>query len=394
MIKINPKYLIFLLIVVGLYVLLLVFLPRKFNWNVTFYEKDKNPFGSYVFKSVADRSWTGQVNTSGKTLFELRDLEEENLLVISNIFEISDSDMDALLYLLESGKTVIIAANRIDTLLTNKFQAEMNEWNFSFIFDNLWGVDSVGLRLSESYGHRPKTYWLPGQLNNQYFVQIDSLTTEIMARNHTDQPVLLKMPYHAGKLVLCSVPMVFSNFSMLTKDNNEFTAGILSLVQEGNLHWTSYYQMGRMEAKTPLRYILTEPALTWAFYIAMGSMLLFMAFESKRRQRIIPVIQAPKNETLLFVKTIARLYYQKKDHKQVAGRKILYFMDYLKQKLLIDINENIDEVIRKLAAKTGSSEEEVRQLLEQISYIGSARSITASELHTLVTRIENIQKEN
>ncbi len=394
MLKINPKYLVFLFAIFGLYLLLLVFMPRKFNWNVTFYQKDKNPFGGYVFKSLADESWVGPVNTSNKTLFELGNLEEDNLLVICNIFEISESDLESLLDLLESGKTVIVAANMIDTLLTNRVQVEMNKWDFRFIFDNLWGTDSTGLSLSDRNQHASKSYWLPAQLAAQHFQRFDSLNTQVMAQNHKGRPVLLKIPHEAGSLILCSVPMVFSNFSMLTADNNEFVAGILSLVQGGDVHWTEYYQMGRMEAQTPLRYVLAEPALTWAFYVSMFSIMVFMAFEAKRRQRVIPVIEAPKNETLTFVKTIARLYYQKKDHKHIANRKILHFMDHLKQRMLIDMHENIDAVINKVAAKTGSREEEVRLLFEQINYIGTVNAISAKELHALVTGIDNIQKQH
>ncbi|MCK5469934.1 MAG: hypothetical protein KAI99_15540, partial [Cyclobacteriaceae bacterium] len=178
------------------------------------------------------------------------------------------------------------------------------------------------------------------------------------------------------------------NFSMLRSDNHAFVAGILSHLKSGSLHWTEYYQLGRMEASTPLRYVLSEPSLKWALYILMITILVSMVFEVKRAQRVIPVISPLQNETLDFVKTISRLYYQKKDHKDLAVKKMLHFTDHLKQKLHIDINDEISEVISKVAAKTGSDEREVTLLFDQMNHISNASYISAKELKLLLDRME------
>ena len=181
---------------------------------------------------------------------------------------------------------------------------------------------------------------------------------------------------------------------MLKEDNHQFVAGILSTLPEGSLHWSEYYQLGRLEAQTPLRYILSEPSLKWAFYITISGIILFMIFESKRTQRVIPVIAPLKNDTLVFVKTIARLYYLKKDHKQLAAKKILHFVDHLKQKLLIDVNDEVGEVISRVAAKTGSSEEDVRAVMDMINKISASKYISSDDLRTFVTKADDLLKEN
>ena len=184
---------------------------------------------------------------------------------------------------------------------------------------------------------------------------------------------------------------MFTNFSILKSNNQVFIAGLLSLLPTGSLHWTEYYQMGRMEAQTPLRYVLGEPSLKWAFYTLMIAILLFMGFESKRTQRVIPVITPLKNETLDFVKTVSRLYYQKKDHKALAVKKMLHLTDYLKQHMQIDVNEDISIVISKLAAKTGSDAEEVKLLFDQMNHISNASYITANELKEFMERLRVVK---
>jgi hypothetical protein len=46
-----------------------------------------------------------------------------------------------------------------------------------------------------------------------------------------------------------------------------------------------------------------------------------MVFEAKRRQRIIPIIDVPQNTSVIFVKTIGQLYFNKKEHLTIAQRK-------------------------------------------------------------------------
>lgn len=387
--RISWKYITFLVALVGLYFLLLYFMPRKFNWLVTLYQKDKNPFGTYIFKSLIDNSWLDSVNTSNRTLYELQELEDPNLLILCEHFSVSQSEIETLLGKVYGGKTAIISAHHMDTLFADSLGLRLNELSYNFYFQSLWEQDSLGLRFVTAPFDTTKSFWLPMDLLPQYFISYDPGTTEVIAENTNGKPVLLSVRFGEGNLLLSSTPLAFSNFSMLHNDNNEFVAGILSLLQSGTLYWTEYYQLGRMEANTPLRYVLSEPSLKWALYILILTILLSMVFEVKRKQRIIPIISPLKNDTLDFVKTISRLYYQKKDHKDLALKKMMHFTDYLKQQLYIDTNDEISEVISKVAAKTRSQENDVKLLFDQMNYISNASYISANELKSLLERIED-----
>lgn len=388
MARINWKYISFLVSLVGLYFLLLYFMPRKFNWLVTLYQKDKDPFGTFVFKSLIDNSWIEGIHTSNKTLYELQELEDPNLFVLCEHFAVSQSERETLLEKVNDGKTAIISAHQMDTVFADLLGVKMNQVSFIFYFESLWEEDSLGIQFVSAPFDMSKSYWLPEQLLPQYFESFDPGTTEVIAENTDGKPVLLKVRYGEGSLLLSSTPLAFSNFSMLRADNSEFISGILSLLQNGSLYWTEYYQLGRMEASTPLRYVLSEPSLKWALYVLMLCILISMVFEVKRKQRIIPVISPLQNETLDFVKTISRLYYQKKDHKDLAAKKMIHFTDHLKQHLYIDINDDISEVISRVAAKTGSEENDVKLLFDQMSYISNASYISAKELKLLLDRID------
>ncbi len=391
--RINWNYISFLVFVIGLYFVLLFFMPQKFNWFITLYHKDKDPFGTYVLKSLIDEAWLTEINTSNQTLFELKDREESNLLILCEQFQVSESEIESLLAEVSDGKNAIIAAHHIDTVFADSLGFRLNELSFSFYLDQLWGKDSLGLRFIDDPFDTTSTYWLPTQLAPQYFESFDSASTEVIAKNTDEKPVLINIRLGAGNLLISSTPLVFTNFSLLKERNHEFVAGIFSFFPAGALQWTEYYQLGRLEAQTPLRYVLSEPSLKWALYILMITIIIVMIFEIKRKQRIIPVIVPLKNETLDFVKTIARLYYQKKDHKDLALKKILHFTDYLKQRLYIDITDDVSIVITKVAAKLGVEESLVKLLFEQMNHISSASYISASELKLLMDRIDGVVGE-
>lgn len=143
-----------------------------------------------------------------------------------------------------------------------------------------------------------------------------------------------------------------------------------------------------MEASTPLRFILTNEPLRWAYYITVVSILIFMVFELKRRQRIIPVIKPLTNSTLDFVSTIGNLYLQSGDHKNMAEKKIQFFMDQLRTKYLLNTSVLDESFTKTLSKKTGRNELETSDLINTINTVRSRKEISAGELTDLNKKME------
>ncbi|MEJ7677787.1 MAG: hypothetical protein WKG06_07955 [Segetibacter sp.] len=66
----------------------------------------------------------------------------------------------------------------------------------------------------------------------------------------------------------------------------------------------------------------------------LAGLLLYVLFEMKRRQRIIPVITPLKNSTLDFVKTVASVYYNEKDNNGIADKKVNYFLEFVRSRFI------------------------------------------------------------
>ena len=108
---------------------------------------------------------------------------------------------------------------------------------------------------------------------------------------------------------------------------------------------------------SPFRYFLSQPPLRWALYLSMVSILLFMIFTARRKQRAIPVIREPENKSLEFTKLIGTLYYQKHDHANLVHKKFTYFAEVLRREIQVDVEEVADDErsFHRIAQKTGMS---------------------------------------
>lgn len=145
-----------------------------------------------------------------------------------------------------------------------------------------------------------------------------------------------------------------------------------------------------MEAQTPLRFILTNESLSWAYYIAILTLVLFIFFEAKRKQRVIPIITPLTNTTLEFVGTVANLYFYKKDHKSIALKRINFFQERLRTKYRLQFREDDSSFIERVAHKTSHTQEEIKSAFDLIKKTKQSSEISEEQLKDLSKTIDEI----
>ncbi|HWZ22232.1 MAG TPA: hypothetical protein VNW06_06230, partial [Cytophagaceae bacterium] len=183
----------------------------------------------------------------------------------------------------------------------------------------------------------------------------------------------------------------FTNYNMLLEDNAEFISASLSYLPVRDTYWDEYYKNYREIDNDNLRFIKSQPPLFWAYYVALFSAIVYIVFETKRRQRIIPVVEPPRNTTVEFVSTIGRLYFQKGNHKDIASKKIYYFLEYIRAKFYVTTNVFDKEFIDKLAERSGLDKTKVSQLFALIQNLQQARGVSQKDLMELNKRIEEFR---
>jgi hypothetical protein len=299
--KKDWKYILYVALVIGLFLLVQLTRPKQYNWAVTYGHEDKNPFGTSALNILLKSAAKNTLN-SYKTLYELKDslTTQQSLFIIASSMSAGKEDVDVLLKHINEGGTALIVADY--------FSGALSDTLGIFCYDNLFKDkelfsrdDTATLHFVNPHFDTLKSFPYRRDNIHNYFGRIDSVKASVIAKNEIGQPVMVRVQHGKGNLFLSCTPMIFTNIHLLSKENNEFVSGVLSFLPTNKILRTQYYHIGRMESSTPLRYILSNEPLRWAYYISIISVLLFIVFEAKRRQRIIPIIKPLGNTTLEFI---------------------------------------------------------------------------------------------
>jgi hypothetical protein len=161
--------------------------------------------------------------------------------------------------------------------------------------------------------------------------------------------------------------VAFTNFHLLKGNHHEYAEKVMSCIPKGEVFWCIQNQTGEVISDSPMRYILSQPALKWAWNIFLIGMLVFIFFNAKRKQRIVPIIKPLANTTVDFTKTIGNLYYQEGDHNNIIDKKIIYFLEKVRNEYLIDTHRLDDDFIKKLHLKSGKKLEDIQNVVSLIN---------------------------
>ncbi|GIL24195.1 MAG: hypothetical protein BroJett042_27080 [Bacteroidota bacterium] len=389
------KYITYLALLGGLLALLLLTKNKQYDWTVTFSHEDKNPYGGFAFNELLPTLHNKPVKNSYQTLYELQDSldQNQNLIIIGSRFAPGKADTEALLKYVNQGGTAFISANYFfgsfaDTLGLEVYDVLFK--NTQKVFNN---TDTASLHfvtpvMDSVFEFRYKQ----GNIHN-YISRADSIPATTLIKNNYHQPVAIKTQWGKGTLLINSTPMIFTNIHLLDSNNHTLAAGLLSYLPPRETIWTEFYHLGRFESTSPLRFVLSSEPLRWAYYLTILSILLFMIFEAKRKQRTIPILKPLANTSLEFIGTIGNLYYQNGDHKNIAEKKIQFFFEQVRMHQNINLHHTDEATLQFLIRKSGVSEKTVRALISCIQSIRSKEQISADELRNLNQLIENFHNK-
>ncbi|MEO0331526.1 MAG: DUF4350 domain-containing protein [Bacteroidota bacterium] len=366
------KYYFFLVATVVLLVVVELLTPPPTDWSITLHHRDKIPYGTYLLRDLIQDLFPGQqIQTSYETLYELDQSNalSPNILVLSRDFGPDNLDADVLFTFVANGNQAFISSNYFhghfaDTLNLGT-EAEP-------LFENIDSLVTDGMMIDRSI-----------------FTSYDSARTTVLKRNEADSAVLLQINWGDGNLFLHSEPRLFTNYEMLHEQRYDEVASALSLLPIQDVLWTEYYQVGRLESGSPLRFLLSVPPLRWGLYAGLWGLLLFIVFETKRKQRAIPLHQPPANTTLEFVSTVANLYYRTRNHKKLADKKIAHFLRFVRDQYRLSSDLSNPDFRERLAHKSDQERSKVDILLDYVIHIQQADQIKEEELLKLNQQIND-----
>jgi hypothetical protein len=393
--KKDRKYIFFLVLLFGGYLAVQLTAKKPHNWYLSLDYTSKEPYGTAVLNELLPSVFSS-VRITGKTFYELKDSlkSTDNVLVLAREFNPGKEDISAVLALAEKGHTVFLSAESFGQKIKDTLHFDTN-YNFfglaSFresdslyiTFNNTLKANTVAIG-DTSVDILNKYYFRTINQQN-YFSEFAKDSASVFTINANDEVNTLRMPYGKGQIFISTIPAVFTNIYALGP-SQKFASTLLSAMPNSRLVWFESYQVGHRELATPLRYILTTEPLAWAYYLCLFSILVFIVFEARRKQRAIPIIKPLTNASLEFAGTIGTLYFQRGDHKNIAEKRIHFFYDYVRTHFFLSGHE-ID-FVEKLSLKAVKPLVQVEALVNSIIACQQANSISVSQLTDINKKIE------
>ncbi|MBS1531258.1 MAG: hypothetical protein JSU01_13210 [Bacteroidetes bacterium] len=179
----------------------------------------------------------------------------------------------------------------------------------------------------------------------------------------------------------------------MNTDGADFAAKALSYMPVSSiLYWDHFQNSDFLEDRSPMRVFFSYPSLQWAYYIALFGLVIFILYEMKRRQRIIPVIEPLKNTSVDFANVVGQVYYEQRNNANLAQKKILYFMEYLRTNYYLKTNTLDQDFMDRLAQKTGIERSFAEEIVMHMLYIKGQR-VSDAELIKLNQLIEQFYRK-
>ncbi len=373
---------IFVYVFVGLFIIYVVMdmlAPKPINWMVTFKPGDKNPFGGFILNERSADLFQNGLGLSNNTIAELAE-NETNMLILAERADVDRTDLDKLFEVVSDGGNVLIAANSFADEFKDTLEFE-SHFEFQLLNQDILEAPETTITLFDSL-----EYTYPASLVSNYFELGDSSSWNVVASKE-EGPVAITKRVEMGTITLVSVPYIFTNFGLLINDNYQASASLLSVLPEDQVHYTMFYQSGRGEPQTPLRYFLSEDALRWSLYLGLFLILSFLMISSRRKQRAIPVILPPTNATVEYVKTLGSLFFRERDHRNAAMKLINHFLSQIKERYYVKV-EYTEKFYDIFSSKSNVDREHVIKTFELIQYVKSESQIGQQVLIDLSRKIE------
>ena len=411
---------LFIVVIIALMVVIILFemnAPARFNWDDHSQSyKSKQPFGCYVMDSVLRASLPHGYEVIGSD-FEQYIGENakpvKHTFLFTNTFEYFRPDTN-FLKMIEEGNNAIIATDYNISYYddsTEEMGLGYKCYSNNYYYDGDY-FSKESLSINASYD---TVYWESGEMFAPASYPINSVFCSKELILSSDYRILATLNEKhengsdgdvdtvagirdcgKGKIVVVSMPMLFSNYGILNDTIRPLVLRLLSQCSDLPMVRYDPSLMSEMEQDeqedSPLHYLLANRPLRWALYLALTTVILFVLFSARRRQRVIPVIKPPVNHMMDFVKRIGGIYYKRHDNVDLLIKKYVTFGNELRTKAMINVDDydHIDDELQSLSTRTGIPFKELQQQIYDVWRATNASSINDKRLQQLIDAMNNI----
>ncbi|RZL50937.1 MAG: DUF4350 domain-containing protein [Pedobacter sp.] len=387
------KYLIIGSVLMLIYLIAQYTKPKPTNWEPSYLMDDKIPFGTYILRQqINDIFPEVKVTKTQSAIYNT--IQEKppglsNLFIIASNFNVDKLDYEQMVKYMQNGNNIFIASFQIKGVLLDTLGLEI-ESGFSLRNKRKYPINFASPTLK-----REMDYYFDKGISDQYFAKIDTSRALVLGTKDGSDANFVQYKFGKGNLFILPNPQLLTNYSLLKEDGAEYAAKTLSyLPKTKNLIWDEHFTKPEVKDRSELSVFLRFDQLRWAYYIALGSIAVFVLFEIKRRQRIIPIIDKLNNTSVEFVNVVGRVYYQQRNNKDIADKKVIYLLEYIRNKYRLKTTEIDQEFRESLINISGATADIIDELIAEINYLKAGNNVGDHQLIRLNKLIEQFYKQD
>jgi hypothetical protein len=390
--KSIKAYIALLIILFGFIFYIQLTGEKPVNWSKTYNETDKIPYGTYIFYNELPELFPeSQIKLIKESPYEYFEGLKDNASVkpsglymqVDEFADLDEVSAEKLLEFAGDGNSIFLASSYIPKVIKDSLKIDIaNNFNFK---------GNATLKLVNPNFKKDSIIVEKG-LTNVYFKKANYKTTTVLGTqrfNDSTYNNFIKTTYKQGVIYIHLQPSVFSNYSLLKSNTHQnYVENIMGYLPNEDILYKSKTRIGKAISGSKLRFILSQPALKYAWYLALILLIVFLFFNAKRKQRIVKVITPLGNSTLEFIKTIGNLYYETKDHNNLVDKKITYFLEYIRRVYYLDTQILNEKFVRNLALKANKPEQDIKNIVNKIAQLRAKPEVNEQDLLDLNTLIE------
>lgn len=214
----------------------------------------------------------------------------------------------------------------------------------------------------------------------------------IYSRNFTNY---IQVPYGDGFFYIHVNPIVFTNLFQIEENKLDYTSKLFSYLKPGDILWdiATPPQYKPEEQEGPLKYILSQRSLRWAWYVLLVGLGIFLIFKSKRVQQPITVLEPNENKSLDFIQTIGRMYFLKRNNHQLVQQKMKLFLNFINERYRIPTQNVDDEFIEKVHLKSEVTADAIQTIFKYYNEIITHHTVSDKDLLKLHQLMDEFYKQ-
>lgn len=358
------------------------------DWRKNYDPSEKTPFGLYIFDQEINTLLNSKVTKTEKSPYNFYH-DSKNTSKITNILvvekHIDNESWKKILSQVKKGSDLlVISENLYGTVQDTLDIPPISTVNYD---------DVVNFKLTDEKFKNDSIVMdkLPNRTGYRSIGRNGEILGSIVSKEGRDAANFVRYPFGKGSIYIHTDPLFVTNYYMLKKGDERYIQDVFSYLPDRETVW--FVDQTFFVSSSPLRFVLSKPALKYAWWTLLGGLLLFVFFNAKRKQRIVPIIEPLKNQSAEFVRSIGNLYLQEGDFHDMMAKKAQYFLSKVRMDLLLD-TKNLDEnFAKKLHLKTGKNFEEINEAINLIRKgTDPYADVTKEDLIRMNTLLDNLLK--